>query len=137
MTFRVIKSLTPFTKARLYLVHLDTHANLPSQLILKAYDPRFFNEERYPNVPWIPIRPWTLDAEYEATKRRVSAGEVEDDFDIVDRLYGDERHEPWLWEEYYFRLSTRCFESEFEACKRLVEVQGRSITKFYGYERYS
>ncbi|KAF8626039.1 hypothetical protein AX15_005129 [Amanita polypyramis BW_CC] len=119
--FHVVKSLTPFTKAQIYLV----------------FDPRFL-DERHGRFSYSPSHLWTLDAESKAAKWRaqVAAGEVDDDFDedMLDNGSDDDDDEvePWLWEEYYFRIYIECFKSEVGAYERLVVLQGRSIPKFYG-----
>ncbi|KIN93830.1 hypothetical protein M404DRAFT_170074, partial [Pisolithus tinctorius Marx 270] len=131
-TFHVIRSFTPFTKAQVYLVRPEPNTDLPSQVILKVYDPRFL-DDRYPKSSRLPSRPWTLQAESVAAmkRKRIESGEIDDDFH-VDLLYGDEEADPSLWEEHFFRLMKECFESELEAYKRLDDIQGRSIPKFFG-----
>ena len=87
-------------KAQVCLVQSDPdiHADLPSQLILKEYDPRFL-DLRCPEPSCIPIYPWTLDAECEAAKRREQAAAargIYDDFGIVYEVLDDS--EPSGWE---------------------------------------
>ncbi|KAI6021036.1 hypothetical protein EDC04DRAFT_393341 [Pisolithus marmoratus] len=134
-TFYVTRSFVPFTKAQVYLVRPDANTDLPSQVILKVYDPRFL-DDRYPSSSRVPSRPWALHAESVAARKRVrvASGEVDDDFHI-DLLYGDEEADPSLWEEHFFRLMKECFQSELEAYKRLDDLQGRSIPKFFGAGR--
>lgn len=134
-TFHVIRSFTPFTKAQVYLVRPEPNTDLPPQVILKVYDPRFL-DDRYPKSSRLPSRPWTLQAESVAAmkRKRIESGEIDDDFH-VDLLYGDEEADPSLWEEHFFRLMKECFESELEAYKRLDDIQGRSIPKFFGAGR--
>jgi len=134
-TFHVIRSFIPFTKAQVYLVRPDPNTHLPSQVILKVYDPRFL-DDRYPDSSRLPSRPWTLQAESVAAEKRaqIASGEDDDDFH-VDLLYGDEEADPSLWEEHFFRSMKECFESELEAYKRLDDIQGRTIPKFFGAGR--
>ncbi|KAI6115720.1 hypothetical protein EDD17DRAFT_1430528, partial [Pisolithus thermaeus] len=134
-TFYVIRSFVPFTKAQVYLVRPEPNAELPSQVVLKVYDPRFL-DDRYPGVDSIPNRPWTLHAESVAAQKRaqVASGEVDDDFHI-DLLYDEEEADPSLWEEHFFRLMMECFESELGAYRRLEDMQGCSIPKLFGAGR--
>ncbi|KAI5999058.1 hypothetical protein EDD15DRAFT_2543569, partial [Pisolithus albus] len=131
-TFHVIRSFLPFTKAQVYLVRPEPNTVLPSQVILKVYDPRFL-DDRYPATDRVPNRPWTLHAESVAAEKRaqVASGKVDDDFHI-DLLYDEEEADPSLWEEHFFRLMMECFESELEAYKRLKDMQGLTIPKLYG-----
>lgn len=134
-TFYVIRSFLPFTKAQVYLVRPEPKTDLPSQVVLKVYDPRFL-DDRYPATDRVPNRPWTLHAESVAAQKRaqVASGKVDDDFHI-DLLYDEEEADPSLWEEHFFRLMMECFESELEAYKRLKDMQGRTIPKLYGAGR--
>lgn len=130
-TFHVVRSFAPFTKAQVYLVRPEPYSDFPSQLVLKIFDPRFL-DERFSD--YRPSCPWTLAAESLAAQKR-EQGEVPDDF-IIYQVDNDER-EPWHWEAHFFRLLEDSFESEVLAYKRLVELQGQSVPKFYGSGRLS
>ncbi|KAF8512914.1 hypothetical protein JB92DRAFT_3168798 [Gautieria morchelliformis] len=77
----VIKAFTPFTKSQVLLVHVHGAPDgTPPSMILKTYDPRFFDEHEKPSKrSWIPARPWSLEKESAAAERRaaVTRGEHE------------------------------------------------------------
>ena len=130
-TFHVLRSLTPFTKSQIYLVQPGTHTAFPDQLILKVYDPRFSNG-RSERVDY----QWSLPVESQAAQMRAQNDSWEDI--PLHNLWTqvmlcEERPEPWLWEHYLFRWQWRSFKAEVEAYKRLVQLQGRGIPKFYGF----
>ncbi|KAL4066703.1 hypothetical protein J3A83DRAFT_215091 [Scleroderma citrinum] len=130
-TFHVIRPFTPFTKAQVYLVRPESHKDFPSPLVLKVFDPRYL-DDRFPKHAHRPSRPWTLAAESLAIQKR-EQGEITDDFDIYQ--LDEEEAEPWHWEAHFFNLLEGSFESEVLAYKRLVELQGQFIPKFYGSGR--
>lgn len=125
-TFHVLQSLTPFTKSQIYLVRLDTHGVFPNQLILKVYDPRFSNGRSG--------REWSLPVELQAAQMRAQDDSWEDTplHELWTEITLSEEHsEPWLWEHYFFRWQWRSYKAEVEAYKRLAQLQGRGIPKFY------
>ncbi|KAF8487937.1 hypothetical protein JB92DRAFT_3148402 [Gautieria morchelliformis] len=133
-TATVIKAFTPFTKSQVLLVHVHgAPQETPPSMILKIYDPRFFDDER--KKPFesscIPDRPWSLENESAAAERRaaVTRGEREDDYHEDDYYEFDKV----LWEEYFYRAMHTSFQSEVEAYTRLEKLQGEGIARCYGF----
>ena len=126
-TFRVIRSFTPFTKGQVYLVEYS-HSEFPAKLILKVYDPRFLDDRRLK-----PHESWTLDME-SLVVQKWEQGQISDDFNICD-LDDDVEWEPWHWEAQLFCSSERTFKTEVAAYKKLLQMQGQFIPKFYGCGR--
>ena len=134
LSLQIIKPFLPFTKSQVFLVRPEpARSGIPSKLILKVYDPRYLEDRIPPPKSNLPSRLWTLEAETEAAKYRqeITEGKRPDNF-TVDLLYGDERAEPYLWEEHFYRLLKESWESEADALSHLLPLQGTVIPKFYG-----
>ena len=134
LSLQIIKPFLPFTKSQVFLVCPEPARNgLPSDLILKVYDPRYLDDRIPPPKSNLPSRLWTLKAETEAAhyRQEIAEGKRPDDF-TVNLLYGDEEAEPYLWEEHFYRLLKESCESEEDALSRLSPLQGSEIPKFYG-----
>ena len=134
LSLQIIKPFLPFTKSQVFLVHPEPVGNdLPSELILKVFDPRYLDDRIPPPKSNLPSRLWTLEAETEAAhyRQEIAEGKRPDDF-TVDLLYGDEEAELYLWEEHFYRLLKESWGSEADALDRLSPLQGTVIPKFYG-----
>ena len=134
LSLHIVKPFLPFTKSQVFHVRLEpARDGLPSELILKVFDPRYLDDRIPPPESNLPSRLWTLEAETEAAHYRQEIGEGKrpDDF-TVDLLYGDEEAEPYLWEEHFYRLLKEAWESEADALSRLTSLQGTVVPKFYG-----
>ena len=134
LTLQIIKPFLPFTKSQVFLVRPEpARKGLPSELILKVYDPRYLDDRIPPPKSKLPSRLWTLKAETEAAhyRQEIEEGKRPDDF-TVNLLYGDEEAESYLWEEHFYRLLKESWQSEADALNRLLPLQGTVIPKFYG-----
>ncbi|KIK04405.1 hypothetical protein K443DRAFT_675998 [Laccaria amethystina LaAM-08-1] len=133
LSLQVNKPFLPFTKAQVYLVSpSEPIHNLPSQIILKIFDPQTVDDRFPPPKSTLPAHPWTLDAESAAAQYRedVAQGKRPDDF-TVDLLYEEEEAEPYLWEERFYRLLKESYESEVDALGRLESFQGTVVPKVF------
>ena len=134
LSLQIIKPFLPFTKSQVFLVRLEpARGNLPSELILKVFDPRYLDDRVSPPESNLPSRLWTLEAETNAAhyRQEIAEGKRPDDF-TVDLLYDDEEAEPYLWEEHFYRLLKESRESEADAFSRLTSLQGTVVPKSYG-----
>jgi serine/threonine protein kinase len=134
LSLQIIKPFLPFTKSQVFLVRPEPPGcGLPSELILKVFDPRYLDDRIPPPKSGLPSRLWTLEAETAAAdyRQEIAEGKRPDDFS-VDLLYGDEEAEPYLWEEHFYRLLKESWESEADALSRLASLQGTVIPMFYG-----
>ncbi|EDR05101.1 uncharacterized protein LACBIDRAFT_330225 [Laccaria bicolor S238N-H82] len=134
LSLQVNKPFLPFTKSQVYLVspsEPSTH-NLPSQIILKIFDPQTVDDRFPPLQTTLSAHPWTLDAEAAAVQYRedVAKGKRPDDF-TMDLLYGEEEAEAYLWEEHFYRLLKESYESEVGALARLESLQGTVVPKVF------
>ncbi|KAJ7195483.1 hypothetical protein GGX14DRAFT_676706 [Mycena pura] len=131
-TYTIIKPFLPFTKS----VVLLAESNGPGgneTVVLKIYDPRYL-DERLSEIPSIPARPWTLVAERAAAFSRALATEPFDESQLHEDEPEDEEGRAAraaLWEEYFFSLSTDCFQVECQAYKRLRHLQGSAIPRLF------
>ena len=134
LSLQIIKPFLPFTKSQVFLVRPEPPGcGLPSELILKLFDPRYLDDRIPPPKSGLPSRLWTLEAETAAAdyRQEIAEGKRPDDFS-VNLLYEDEEAEPYLWEEHFFRLLKESWESEADALSCLTSLQGTVIPKFYG-----
>jgi serine/threonine protein kinase len=133
LSLQVIKRFLPFTKSQVYLVRPEPVNGLPSEIILKVYDPRYLDDRIPPPTTHLIPRVWTLEAEILAARHRqeIVDGKLTDEF-TVDLLYGEEEAEPHFWEEHFFRLLKECWQSEVDALNRLKPLQGTIVPKLYG-----
>ena len=134
LSLRIIKPFLPFTKSQVFLIRPESAGRgLPSELILKVFDPRYLDDRIPPPNSGLPSRLWTLEAETTAAdyRQEIAEGKRSDDF-TVGLLYGDEEAEPYLWEDHFYRLLKESWESEVDALSRLTSLQGTVIPKFYG-----
>jgi len=133
LSLQIIKPFLPFTKSQVYLVRPEpARIGLPSELIIKVYDPRYLDERIPQPKSDLPSQLWTLEAETKAAHYRqdIAEGKRPDDF-TKDLLNEDEEAEPYIWEEHFYRLLKECWKSEADALSRLSQLQGTSIPKFY------
>ena len=134
LSLQVNKAFLPFTKSQVYLVSPSEPKvhNLPSQLILKIFDPQTVDDRFPPPQTTLPAHPWSLDAETAAAQYReeVALGKRPDDF--TDLLYEKEEAEPYLLEEHFYRFLKESYESEVGALGRLKGFQGKVVPKVYG-----
>ena len=132
LSLEVNKPFLPFTKSQVYLVSpSEPIHNLPSQIILKIFDPQTIDDRFPPPQTTLPAHPWIFDAEAAAAQYRedVAQGKRPDDF-TVDLLY-EEEAEPYLWEEHFYRLLKESYESEVGALGRLGSLQGMVVPKLF------
>ena len=97
LSLQIIKPFLPFTKSQFFLVCPGHSNGLPSELILKVYDPCYLDDRIPPPKSNLPSRLWTLKAETEAAhyRQEIAEGKRPDDF-TVNLLYGDEEAEPYI-----------------------------------------
>ena len=63
LSLQIIKPFLPFTKSQFFLVCPGHGNGLPSELILKVYDPCYLDDRIPPPKSNLPSRLWTLKAE--------------------------------------------------------------------------
>ncbi|KAJ7762370.1 hypothetical protein DFH07DRAFT_867534 [Mycena maculata] len=137
-TYTIIKPFLPFTK--LESVVLLAESNEPGgNETVKIYDSRYL-DERLSEIPLdneptsILARPWTLVAERAAVFSRALATKPFDESQLHEDEPEDEEGRAAraaLWEEYFFSLSTGCFQVECQAYKRLSHLQGSAIPRLF------
>jgi hypothetical protein len=108
LSLQIMKPFLLFTKSQVFFVRpeLEPPRNgLPSELILKVYDPRFLDDRIPPLTSNLPSQLWTLMSVTESAhyRREIAEGKRPDDF-TMSLLYGDKEAEPYLWEEHFYRL---------------------------------
>ncbi|KIM41968.1 hypothetical protein M413DRAFT_37144, partial [Hebeloma cylindrosporum] len=138
LSLQVIEPFLPFTKSQVFLVRPEPASReLPHELVLKIYDPRYIDDRLKPKVPTPNLlrHSWTLEAEIEAGpyRREVAEGKRPDELSAECSLRPPmQRAEPYLWEEHYYRVMEDSWKSEKYAFNQLISLQGTVIPKFYG-----
>jgi hypothetical protein len=138
-TATVLKAFLPPTQSLVLLVGVEGCPTLAHPAILKIYDPRYMNDRTRP-PPY--DRPWSLELEMAAAKRRdaVARGEhvdgpdtdAEDDDGIQSNKDKSVTYEARvLFEEKVYGFAISAFESEHAAYERLHALQGDGVARFY------
>ncbi|KAF9478420.1 hypothetical protein BDN70DRAFT_783175, partial [Pholiota conissans] len=134
--FEIIQPFLPFTKSQVYLVRPKAEAEsqrLSPDVVLKIYDPRYLDDRLPPTQKSRrPIRYWSLEAETKAAverRKKVESGDALDEFG-AELLYEDSV-EPWVYEEYFYRLLQLSWTSEVECLRQLERFQGTVVPKLF------
>jgi hypothetical protein len=120
----ILKPFLPSTQNQVLLVELQPPiSGIPSNVILKVYDPRFINDRDRR------FRPWLLSLEVATAERRetIARNERLDDYDEVNWTDFDEL----LWEEDFYRTTEERLNSELASYSRLRDLQGDGIPHYY------
>ena len=125
----ILKPFLRFTKSQALLVELQPPiSGIPSNIVLKIYDPRFIND-RDRISDHIPNRPWSLSLETVAAERReaITRNERLDDYDENNWIDFDELP----WEEDFCRNTEERLNSELVSYSPLRDLQGDGIPRYY------
>ncbi|KDR78050.1 hypothetical protein GALMADRAFT_245030 [Galerina marginata CBS 339.88] len=133
----ILKPFLPFTISQVYLVTpTDAQSNLPSKLVMKVYDPRYFNQRTPHPYAKVPPRAWSLEAETMAVQYRqeIAQGQHVDEPD-EHAFFCNLVTEAHLWENRFYRDMECSYESEVGSYEALEDLQGSFIPKLYTHGR--
>lgn len=129
LTVQVLEPFTPFTMGQALLVKTpanpDSALQLPSHLVLKVYDPRFFSHRIKNDLLW------TYTAEASAAQKR-SSDTYEPEFNIYNKP-DYENPDLAAWEEYYYLRAEKHYQREYAVYQALLPLQGSGIPTFFGH----
>ncbi|TDL20733.1 hypothetical protein BD410DRAFT_364756 [Rickenella mellea] len=133
ITVTVVQAFTPFTRAQVLVVR--THqtspiACLPSKslVVLKIYDPRFFDHRKA--TKYRPAHLWSFQAESEAAKKPRASPTA-----FLEHSELPEDDDPVQWEEYYYKYFEKRFQAETASYEALKSLQGTAIPKYFAAGR--
>ncbi|KIJ94602.1 hypothetical protein K443DRAFT_110188 [Laccaria amethystina LaAM-08-1] len=143
ITFISEKVFTPFSSGQVIVVHPQTIPpglvstfSCDSLYVLKVYDPRYVNDrERFYAQDGRLVqdeRPWSLEAEHQATTYRDSLGVEWEENMLLD--YADDLEKEVVWELMYYRQTKWAWEDEVAAYRMLSKttLAGVGVPLFYG-----
>lgn len=123
----VVRPFNPFSMSQVLLVRIEQNSsNLPlplnSCVILKVYDPRFFEHRTKFKTQ---AHPWALEHELAAVPRFKS----DPDFDYCPYPEDDDKVG---WEVWYYQQMETAFRNEISSYRHLAALQGTGVPSCFG-----